>query len=160
MRPLATCCGASYGSRPPRWGSSLRPTPFRPRQSPRKGGGEEKIRVRMIAMRSRSPTTWLDLTDWLTDSRQASSPRWGYGIPSSLRECVVRTVLDLLTRPKSPFGSLYLYAVSMSPCSPILGCFWPLLSSTGRTDLVWWVPTTLEIWKKRAAGSKRTTILI
>ena len=22
MRPLATCCGASYGSRPPRWGSS------------------------------------------------------------------------------------------------------------------------------------------
>ena len=36
MRPLATCCGASYGSRPPR-----------------KGG---EIRVQMIATRSRSQT--------------------------------------------------------------------------------------------------------
>ena len=35
MRPLATCCGASYGSRPPRWGSSYG-LPHSDRRSPRK----------------------------------------------------------------------------------------------------------------------------
>ena len=43
MRPFANCCGASYGSRPPRWGSLLRPTSTRPHQSPRKDEGRRRL---------------------------------------------------------------------------------------------------------------------
>ena len=41
MRPLAHYCGASYGSRPPRRGSSQRPTSIRLRQSLRKAEGRK-----------------------------------------------------------------------------------------------------------------------
>ena len=78
IRPLVTCCGASYGSRPPRWGSSYG-LPQSDRRSPRKGGGRHLHEAGPGWSPRGRVAPLLDLT-WIS----AEQIRMGWARPSPL----------------------------------------------------------------------------